>query len=153
MRRSLDLRCEGQGFSVTVPLSEDWPLDEALAEALGARFAEIYKTVYGHPPPGVPLEVINLRARVESPRADVRLRGGTAGLEADQPALKGHRPVHFDAAGGYVETAIFDRYRLVPNKLIPGPAVIEERETSIVVGPDAEFHVDADANLIIDIAK
>ena len=32
-----------------------------------------------------------------------------------------------------------------------GPAVIEERETSIVIGPDAHFRVDVEYNLIIEL--
>jgi len=64
--------------------------------------------------------------------------------------LKGKRSVYFEAAGGYVETAIYDRYRLPMGETIQGPAIIEERETSIVTGPDTKFHVDAAANIVID---
>ena len=49
-----------------------------------------------------------------------------------------------------METAIYDRYRLPMGETIQGPAIIEERETSIVTGPDTKFHVDAAANIVID---
>ena len=32
-----------------------------------------------------------------------------------------------------------------------GPAVIDEHETSIVIGPDARFRVDAEHNIIIEL--
>jgi N-methylhydantoinase A len=40
---------------------------------------------------------------------------------------------------------------LPKGKTFSGPAVIEERETSIVVGPDAEFYVDSAANVVIEL--
>ena len=49
-----------------------------------------------------------------------------------------------------METAFYDRYLLPKGKVFRGPAVIEERETSIVVGPDAEFFVDSAANVVIE---
>jgi len=161
MQRSIDMRCQGQGYSVTVPINDDGPdggpdggSDEGAEisiPALRENFAEIYQGVYGHQPPDVPLEVVGLRARVLNPRSKLEIKPATdVADDADGPALKGYREVYFEAAGGKMETAIYDRYRLPKGESIQGPAIIEERETSIVTGPDTEFHVDAAANIIID---
>ncbi len=149
MQRSIDMRCQGQGYSVTVPISGD-EAEISLSE-LNAGFAEIYQNVYGHLPPDVPLEVVGLRARVLNPRPKLEIApvieqtGGTA--------LKGKRPVYFEASGGYVETAIYDRYQLPLANVFQGPAIIEERETSIVTGPDTTFYLDPAGNIIIDFKE
>jgi N-methylhydantoinase A/oxoprolinase/acetone carboxylase beta subunit len=94
---------------------------------------------------------VGLRARVLNPRSKLEIKPATdVADDADGPALKGYREVYFEAAGGMMETAIYDRYRLPKGESIQGPAIIEERETSIVTGPDTKFHVDAAANIIID---
>ncbi len=147
MQRSMDMRCQGQGYSVNVPLVEG-------PEALGVRFTDIYQTTYGHQPPDVPLEIVSLRARLVKPRPHRKLTPNGIDPARDAgSALMGTRPVYFEVAERHLETAFYDRYRLKVGELHAGPAVIEERETSIVVGPDAEFHVDPDRNIVIDVKE
>jgi N-methylhydantoinase A/oxoprolinase/acetone carboxylase beta subunit len=62
-------------------------------------------------------------------------------------ALKGTRAVYFGDA--YVETPIHDRYRMGPGTCIDGPAIVEERESTTVVGPGATAHVTEDGSLIL----
>lgn len=145
MQRSMDLRCQGQGYAVTVAIPDG---DAISLPALHVDFADIYQGVYGHAPPDVPLEVVGLRARVLEPRTELHVAAEPNSEGAD--ALKGTRPVCFDGTDGYRDTPVYDRYRLAPGKVMPGPAVIEERETTIIVGPDANFHRDAAANIVIE---
>jgi N-methylhydantoinase A len=146
MQRSIEMRCRGQGYSVIVPM------DEISTTVLATRFNDIYETIYGHLPPDVPLEIVGLRARVVRQRDDFKLNPGLRDAgPVGEPALKGNRQVYFEAAGGHVDTAYYDRYRLTQGEVFAGPAVIEERETSIVVGPDASFYVDGSANIVIEL--
>jgi N-methylhydantoinase A/oxoprolinase/acetone carboxylase beta subunit len=46
---------------------------------------------------------------------------------------------------------VHDRYRLKPGLSLRGPAVVEERESTTVIGPDASFTLDAQGNLVIEI--
>ena len=149
MQRSVDMRCQGQGYSVTVPIADD-QADISLSQ-LGIDFAEIYQSVYGHRPPDVSLEVVALRARVLHQRRKFEITTlDDAALKTVEMALKGRRAVYFEAADGYVDTAVYDRYKLPLGEVFQGPAIIEERETSIVAGPDTEFQLDPAANIIID---
>jgi N-methylhydantoinase A len=50
-------------------------------------------------------------------------------------ARKGARPVWFPEAGGFVETAVYDRYALRAGDMVNGPAVFEENESTLVIGP------------------
>ncbi len=81
------------------------------------------------------------------PDPDLRLVAAPAG---DGDAKKGTRPVYFDDA--YVETPIYDRYRMGPGTTIDGPAIVEERESTTVVGRNATARVAEDGSLIVEVA-
>lgn len=151
MERSVDMRCQGQGYSVTVPLATA-KIGENGDHEIRSAFERIYETVYGHIPPDVPLEVVGLRARIAALSAD----GEFGPPHVKEPRSKnnaciGSRNVYFEASSGYTETAIYDRYALPNDEIISGPAIICERETSIVVGPDATFYADCRGNIVVDI--
>ncbi|HWN13032.1 MAG TPA: hypothetical protein VNU02_04175, partial [Candidatus Dormibacteraeota bacterium] len=59
----------------------------------------------------------------------------------------------FPEAGGYVETPVYDRYRLDPGARLSGPAIVEERESTTVIGPGALISVDAHRNLVAESAS
>lgn len=148
LERSVDVRCLGQGYAVGVRAGDD---DAPLSAAdIASGFREIYRDIYGYNPPNVPLEIVGLRARVVSASPDLRLSPAT-GVASGRP--KGSRPVYFEAADGFLETPIYDREDLEFGPTTPGPAIIEERETSIVVGPDATFRLDPAANVVIDLGE
>ena len=48
---------------------------------------------------------------------------------------------------------VYSRYALGEGASLQGPVVIEERESTVVVGPDASVRVDKYLNLIIDIEQ
>ena len=57
--------------------------------------------------------------------------------------------MYFPDAGGFAETAVYDRRRLVPGERLAGPAVIEEEGSTLVVGPGALVEVAATGNLVV----
>jgi len=65
--------------------------------------------------------------------------------------LKGTRKAYFPEAGGYIDCPIYDRYALAVGVVIEGPAIIEERESTCVLGVDDRGHIDAFGNLLADI--
>jgi N-methylhydantoinase A len=62
--------------------------------------------------------------------------------------MKGRRRAYFPEAGGYGETPVYDRYALGPGSRLTGPAIIEERESTTVIGPGAIVTVDTYRTLI-----
>ncbi len=151
LHAAFEMRCEGQGYSVIVEAPLGSTLDAGLQPELERRFVAAYAQVYGHrPPAGVALELVNLRARVEHPRP---LRDLTLWRPASEAgaAVKGERQMYFQATGGYVTAKVYDRYALPAGEWFDGPAVVEERETTTVVGPGARFRHDAHGHLIIEL--
>ena len=56
----------------------------------------------------------------------------------------------FPKRAGFVETAVYDRYALRMGESIEGPAVFEENESTLVIGPGGRATVLADGT--IDVA-
>jgi N-methylhydantoinase A len=85
---------------------------------------------------------------VSGPQPDLHI----APLQA-QPrnARKGSRPVYFAEAGRYVDCAVYDRFALMPGKHLQGPAVVEEPESTVVIGPGSSSVVDGDGNLMVTL--
>ncbi len=73
--------------------------------------------------------------------------------DAGGPPLKGRRQAWFASAGGYVEAGVYDRYALPTGEWFDGPAIVEERETTTVVGPGSRFGQDAMGHLVIELPK
>jgi len=65
---------------------------------------------------------------------------------------KRSRLAYFPESAGYVETPVYDRYALVPGMAFSGPAIIEERESTTVIGPGARIRVDASRTLVAEPA-
>jgi N-methylhydantoinase A len=136
--RSVDMRYVGQGFEVTVPIGP--------GEDLKAAFEAAYVRAHGRQGPDVPIEAISWRVLTRGPDPELRLVAAPAG---DGDARKGTRDVFFGDA--YVAAPIYDRYRMAVGATVTGPAIVEERESTTVVGADATARVAADGSLIIEV--
>ncbi|WP_203072539.1 hydantoinase/oxoprolinase family protein [Falsiroseomonas ponticola] len=141
-RRSVDMRYAGQGFDIAVPLPD--AIDAASVEA---AFLDTYQRLFDRRITGVPMEVLSWRLNATASRPSVP-ESSAAG---DGQSLKGERPVWFPETG-MAPCRVHDRYRLRPGERHAGPAVVEERESTIVIGPDATFMADSHGNIIIDLA-
>ncbi|MFD5094586.1 hydantoinase/oxoprolinase family protein [Amycolatopsis thailandensis] len=143
-RRIAEMRYSGQGYEIRVPVEPgEWP--ESLVDA----FTKTYRTLYRRIGPDVGVEVLNWRVVSSGPAPEVTLK--LAGAEAEGDARKGTRPAYFPAEGGFVDTAVFDRYRLKPGDRVEGPAIVEERESTVVVPPGAHCVVGEDASLVVTV--
>jgi N-methylhydantoinase A len=141
-RRTADMRFVGQGFDIPVPLPET--LD---AESVQGAFLDAYQRLFDRRIEGLPSEVLSWRLHATASRPQVP---AALGKSIGGEARKGSRMAHFPQTG-LVETAVYDRYRLAPGAVLRGPAVVEERESTTVIGPDCTFTLDPHGNLVIDI--
>jgi N-methylhydantoinase A len=80
------------------------------------------------------------------PAQNIRL----ARTPANGDAFRGRRTVYFPGHGD-LEAAVYDRYSLRPGLVVPGPAVVQERETSCAFGPDCHCQLDDLGNLILEL--
>lgn len=151
IERSIDMRLAGQAHEITVEMPGDRPKpgDEA---SMSRTFERTYARLFGRPPPHVPVEVVNWRVRVEGPRPRFPIDSGmTQNRDDARMALKGFRQAYFPEVPGYTKTPVYDRYALSTGVSITGPLLIEERESTTVVGPGAEVRVDEYLNVIVEL--
>ena len=67
-------------------------------------------------------------------------------------ARKGARMAYFSEEGGFVETAVYDRYALEPGGGFAGPAIVEERESTLIIGSRGHARVDENLNVIVELS-
>jgi N-methylhydantoinase A len=150
-QRTADLRYIGQGHEVSVALP-DGMLGAGDLPRIAAEFERTYESLYGRKGPDVPLEVINWRVVASGPRPDMNLQlphGSAKGGDA----RKGSRSAFFPETNGYVETAIYDRYALAPGMQFNGPAIVEERESTLILGARGRARVDDKLNVIVELGE
>lgn len=135
--RQVDLRYVGQSFELTIPAGDH----------LRERFHAEHDRTYGFSAPSEPVEAVSLRltsvGRIAKPPPRRIEPGGRT-----EP--KGRRPVYFGEAADYVDCPIYDRYALTAGAVIPGPAIVEEFDSTTVLHPGFALRVDDVANLIIE---
>ncbi|MEX0804484.1 MAG: hydantoinase/oxoprolinase family protein [Candidatus Binatia bacterium] len=147
--RTADMRYVGQGHEVSVALPDGTLEPSQLCEISGT-FENTYQALYGRKGPEVPLEVINWRvvARGPQPEMNLQLRRDTANIG---DARKGSRLAYFAERGGYIETPIYDRYALKPEMAFTGPAIIEERESTLIISVRGRARVDERLNVVVEL--
>src|SRR5262245_10980197 len=163
-RRTAEMRYAGQGHEVEGPVPSG-PLGPESLALLTSGFEDAYRALYHRTPMGVPIEALNWRLVVSGPEAGggdllSTIRGGLEMAPAlppsaenrRGPAPKRSRQAYFPESAGYVETPVYDRYALAPGMVFAGPAIIEERESTTVVGPGARIRVDAMRTLVAEPA-
>lgn len=145
---AVDMRYVGQGYEIQVPLM--LIAGAVDVEAVHAEFEAEYRRLYGRAGPPVPVEILNWRVTVGGPRPKVRLQVRQAGTQSIE---KGVRRAYFPELGGFAPVRVLDRYAMPQQYAFEGPAIVEERESTTVIGPGALCHVDAHWNLVIELPK
>jgi N-methylhydantoinase A len=128
-RFGADLRYTGQQNEVSVSLDCD-PREARDLGAIRAAFEGAYFAQYGVNPSHVPIEVVSWRMTAQAPETAIE---PSARLPARPGAPNRERRIPLWPEAG--STQVFDRAALAPGQTVAGPALIEERETTIVLPP------------------
>jgi N-methylhydantoinase A len=144
--RLADVRYVGQGHEIRIELPEG-ELGPSSLDAIHATFETVYRSLYGRTGPEVPLEAVSWRliASGPTPRVELSVASGSSVCAA----LKGERLAYFPEWEEHRPVPVYDRYALSSGATLEGPAIIEERESTAVVGPDARVEVDDARNLTV----
>ncbi len=146
--KSLDLRCIGQAYELTIqaPLHA---LTEADAAAIHRDFFKEHERAYGYAESSEPIEIVNLRLRASGeipkprPRAIERRQSG-------EPPVQDTREVFFTETGGQALSNVYNRYELKSGDRITGPAIVEELDSTTVIHPGWSASADEFGNLFIE---
>jgi N-methylhydantoinase A len=97
------------------------------------------------------LKVHMYRLRAASPAIHPELPRYEPVGENPEKALKGRRDVYWK--DGFIPTAIYSQYKLKCGNVVPGPAVIESDDTTILIPEGKKFTVDTLLNGVIEPAR
>ncbi len=167
--RRLDMRFVGQGHEVEVVVPDGGT--GSVLDRLAALFEQAYVQRYSSIMPQAPIEIAGWKAEAVGPppmRAagyhfsrervqgkDARGKDEAQGREraASRPdaSRKGSRRLYDPERAAFVECPVYDRYALHPGDAIDGPALIEENESTCVIGTGDRVTVDAQHSLIADL--
>jgi N-methylhydantoinase A len=147
-----DLRYRGQEHTIAIPVAGADDLT-GNTEATRARFDEQHQRRYGHAAPDQSIEIVNLRLTVTVPRMDdVIARWLSQPWTPTEAVAEQRRPVVFDDPERPLETRILWRPGLAAGTEIAGPAVIEEPNSTTLVGPGDRAVIDASGHIIVTLA-
>ena len=149
-RRFLDVRYVGQSFELTVdcpPLAE--PGD--LTADISTDFYEAHLQRFGYADAALPIEVVNLRLKLELAMDKPELEPAANQGSDSAPAVIGNAEVVF--AEGPIATTLYNRDLLQTGNRIAGPALLLQLDTTIVVPPGWNGEVDPYGNLTLEPTK
>jgi len=139
--RTLLMRFVGQGAETDLAI-ETKAFDKFSKEDIRRLFDEEYKRLYGRTYHETPVELVTFKVRASLPKRPFsipELKNNNADI---QTCIKGERPAFSYIKKDYIPFTVYDRSKLFANAKIIGPAIIEERESTIVIGEDTTAEVD-----------
>lgn len=138
-----DMLYAGQSHTMRAAVARD-----ALSvEGIGASFEAAYRAAFGRALTGIPVRVMNLRyARIGvRPKFDLAVLAPTT---SDMPDALGTQRIYHD--GQWWDATRYARLDLPVATVIPGPAILEQPDTTIWIEPGFNGRVDALGNLIVE---
>ncbi|HJO62694.1 MAG TPA: hydantoinase/oxoprolinase family protein [Desulfobacterales bacterium] len=139
--RTLNMRFVGQGAETDLRIKRK-PFQQFGKEEIRHLFDESYQKLYGRTYPETPVEFVTFRVRASLPERSFhipRLKNDVAPLE---DCIKGKREAYSLIRRAYIPFTVYDRLRLFSGAVLNGPAIVEEKESTIIIGEDAAGTVD-----------
>ncbi|HWV80345.1 MAG TPA: hydantoinase/oxoprolinase family protein [Hyphomicrobiaceae bacterium] len=146
--RHLDMRYQGQGHEIEITLPSTNDVAATFAE-LGELFGSAYEKTYGLRL-DEPTEIVNWKIEAVAPTPSIAQGHGSTTAAAR--AQKGTRQAYDPAINGLAAWPVYDRYALAPGAVVKGPALIEEHESTCVIGAGDSVTVDSHFNLIAELS-
>lgn len=136
------VRYRGQSYSVEIPVSD---FDDP--DALGLEFRKLHQALYGFATDEA-WELVAVRMTASVPHSQTRelnipAKSGAGGTTKSGTCV-------FDGTGE-INTPRYPRDALVAEKTIPGPLVVEDAFSTVIVQPGCRLTPDQHGNLLIDI--
>lgn len=145
--RVVDMRYEGQGHDITIVLPNG-NLNELSIPEIEKRFIEEYEFRYNRSITDVPLQMVTWRVLVKGVAAKIPVNQEEFSANG-RTARKGNRQLYFESTG-YLDCPVYDRYYLNEGFEADGPMIIEEKESTTVIGLNCKVSIDFFKNIIVD---
>ena len=145
---SADLRYVGQFNEVEVPGFDTGVADTSAWEKLVGQFHRLHDDRFGYSMPHAEVELINLRLSATGATKKPETQKHELGSPAADHARKGERSAWFD--NRMTTVPVYDGLALRPGNQLPGPAIIEQPTTTIVLPGDTQLGCDEWGNYLLE---
>lgn len=153
LERSVDCRYVGQGYElrVTAPAGD---IDKAWVAAVAEAFHETHGRTYSQRFDDKPVQLVNIRVTGVGAVPHVRLPLIEEGTTDSSDAVKATTRALFWAEDSttptWVETPVYDRRLLKAGNTFTGPAIVEQFDSTTILGVGQHATVDAVGHIIIE---
>jgi N-methylhydantoinase A len=142
---SADCRYEGQGYELELPMDS---ISRTGVRRLAGAFMERHAAMYGHADPREPVEIVTVRVSAfgELDRHDAeRVPRGTRMPSGD--ARVGDRRALIHGLPRAQRVPVYRRELLRARNTLEGPAIVEQMDSTVVIGRGQIARVDDEGNL------
>jgi N-methylhydantoinase A len=155
LERSLDCRYIGQGYELRVPapsgeIDADWVARTAEA------FHNVHERTYLQRFDDKPVHLVNVRVTAVGKVGHVPLAEIETGGTDPSAAIKTTTEAVFwdqDNQPKTFATKVYDRALLKCGNVLPGPAIVEQFDSTTIVGPQQHATIDKVGHIIIEITE
>jgi N-methylhydantoinase A len=153
LERSAGIRFKAQVHDLRVAVPPGTITDEGaqeVARAFEERYAAVYGAGAGYREAGIEIANLRLTAIGQARRPSIR----PAQEESSEPPLEAigePRDVYWMEEGTVAKSPVYAGQHLFPGNYIEGPAVIEFRDTTVVVRPGQHCTVDGYHNVVMTV--
>jgi N-methylhydantoinase A len=145
--RNAGMRYRGQSYEVSVVVASLRTAQDIAA--LGSRFHEAHRRRYGHKAQSEAVEIVNFQVTAVGEIAKPRLPAAPLPQQPVAAAAHEVRKVYFGPKAAS-DTPVFRRAALPPGAAISGPAIIDEKTSTLVLYPGQRARVDQYRNVEIE---
>ena len=145
---TVEMRYAGQFHDVELELPDE-NLSAANLQTLLANFHAKYEKMYTYSMPWREAEFHTFRLKVTAPRRPVAMAANARQAADIEAARRGSRLCLFDGNPKPVETPAYDWDRMWHGHKVSGPALIDDKTTTVLVPPGFACEVDEYGNLIL----
>ncbi len=147
-RRMADMRYSGQGHEISVEIPNGVLSENSLTE-IESNFKKEYQMRYGKLIEDIGIEAVTWRVVVSGPTPEILPKQIVPKSQKSATALKGYRKVFLAGETDYADVPVYGRYDLQSGDSFEGPAVIEEMESTFIVGQKSVVLIDKFRNIVV----
>src|SRR5690606_30211624 len=107
--------------------------------------------LYGHTVPNASVDMVSWRLVALGPRPELRLPEIPASGTDARAALKGMRQIYLADSRRFGEVPVYDRYKISAGANLSWPAVIEGRESTVLINGPCRIAVEEVGTISVDL--
>ncbi|SNS93682.1 hydantoinase/oxoprolinase family protein [Rhodococcoides kyotonense] len=153
LERSVDCRYVGQGYELRVQ-APDGAIDDVWVKTTAEAFHEAHGRTYSQRFDDKPVQLINIRVTGVGAVPHVRIseieKGGADASAAIKTTTQALFWADETAKPEWVDTPVYERSLLLAGNAFAGPAIVEQFDSTTIIGMNQHATVDAVGHIIIE---